>query len=117
MTVWLPPRRLTLPFAIKIALLAFAVLVALKHLRPDLIGMTMSMTRERLYLFDTTLRDGAQTPGVDFSLEDKRADRRPCSTSSASTMSRAAIPAPTRPTPPSSRRKRDESGASSPPSA
>ena len=30
------------------------------------------MPRERLYLFDTTLRDGAQTPGVDFSLEDKR---------------------------------------------
>ncbi len=29
------------------------------------------MTRERLYLFDTTLRDGAQTPGVDFSVEDK----------------------------------------------
>ncbi len=29
------------------------------------------MTRERLYLFDTTLRDGAQTTGVDFSLHDK----------------------------------------------
>ncbi|MBK1869421.1 citramalate synthase [Aestuariivirga sp. YIM B02566] len=29
------------------------------------------MTRERLYLFDTTLRDGQQTPGVDFSLDDK----------------------------------------------
>jgi 2-isopropylmalate synthase len=28
--------------------------------------------RERLYLFDTTLRDGAQTQGVDFSVEDKR---------------------------------------------
>jgi 2-isopropylmalate synthase len=32
----------------------------------------MSGQRERLYLFDTTLRDGAQTTGVDFSLEDKR---------------------------------------------
>jgi len=31
------------------------------------------MTRERLTLYDTTLRDGAQTTGVDFSLEDKRA--------------------------------------------
>jgi 2-isopropylmalate synthase len=30
------------------------------------------MSRERVYLFDTTLRDGAQTQGVDFSVEDKR---------------------------------------------
>src|ERR1700729_750327 len=30
------------------------------------------MTRERLYLFDTTLRDGAQTNGVDFTLHDKQ---------------------------------------------
>jgi 2-isopropylmalate synthase len=29
------------------------------------------MTRERIHLFDTTLRDGQQTPGVDFSVEDK----------------------------------------------
>ena len=29
------------------------------------------MTKERLYIFDTTLRDGAQTQGVDFSLEEK----------------------------------------------
>jgi 2-isopropylmalate synthase len=27
--------------------------------------------KERLYLFDTTLRDGQQTPGIDFSLDDK----------------------------------------------
>ena len=32
----------------------------------------MSPPRERLYLFDTTLRDGAQTQGVDFSAADKR---------------------------------------------
>lgn len=28
-------------------------------------------SRQRLYLYDTTLRDGGQTPGIDFSLEDK----------------------------------------------
>jgi 2-isopropylmalate synthase len=31
------------------------------------------MAKERLYLFDTTLRDGAQTNGVDFTLADKQA--------------------------------------------
>jgi 2-isopropylmalate synthase len=31
------------------------------------------MSRDRVTLFDTTLRDGAQTTGVDFSLEDKKA--------------------------------------------
>jgi len=30
------------------------------------------MAKERLHIFDTTLRDGAQTQGVDFSVEDKR---------------------------------------------
>jgi 2-isopropylmalate synthase len=30
------------------------------------------MSRERVTLFDTTLRDGAQTTGVDFSLDDKK---------------------------------------------
>jgi 2-isopropylmalate synthase len=30
------------------------------------------MTRERLYLFDTTLRDGNQSQGVDFTVEDKQ---------------------------------------------
>ena len=34
------------------------------------------MSRERLYLFDTTLRDGAQTNGVDFTLADKQAIAR-----------------------------------------
>ena len=29
------------------------------------------MSRERLFLFDTTLRDGQQTQGVDFSVDDK----------------------------------------------
>ena len=32
----------------------------------------ISKNKERLYIFDTTLRDGAQTQGVDFSVEDKR---------------------------------------------
>jgi 2-isopropylmalate synthase len=31
---------------------------------------------ERIYLFDTTLRDGAQSQGVDFSVDDKRAIAR-----------------------------------------
>src|SRR6266705_3567710 len=31
------------------------------------------IAKERLYLFDTTLRDGAQTNGVDFTLADKLA--------------------------------------------
>jgi 2-isopropylmalate synthase len=34
------------------------------------------MSKERLYLFDTTLRDGAQTNGVDFTLADKLAISR-----------------------------------------
>ncbi|MDO1581657.1 citramalate synthase [Rhizobium oryzicola] len=29
------------------------------------------MALEKIYLFDTTLRDGQQTPGIDFSVEDK----------------------------------------------
>ena len=31
-----------------------------------------SADSKRIYLFDTTLRDGAQTQGVDFSVQDKR---------------------------------------------
>jgi 2-isopropylmalate synthase len=34
--------------------------------------MSQPAAKERLYLFDTTLRDGAQTTGVDFSLTDKK---------------------------------------------
>ena len=34
--------------------------------------MSKQTKKERLYLFDTTLRDGAQTQGVDFSVEDKK---------------------------------------------
>ena len=34
------------------------------------------MSHERLYVFDTTLRDGAQTAGIEFSLEDKIAVTR-----------------------------------------
>lgn len=33
--------------------------------------MIMPDQKERLYLFDTTLRDGQQTTGIDFSLDDK----------------------------------------------
>ncbi len=31
----------------------------------------MADSREKIYLFDTTLRDGQQTPGIDFGVEDK----------------------------------------------
>ena len=30
------------------------------------------MNKEKIYIFDTTLRDGAQTQGVDFSIDDKQ---------------------------------------------
>ncbi len=30
------------------------------------------MPKQRIYLYDTTLRDGAQTPGIDFSVEEKK---------------------------------------------
>ena len=30
------------------------------------------MSKEKLYIYDTTLRDGAQTQGVDFSIDDKQ---------------------------------------------
>ena len=59
--------------AIKLAVLVLAVLLAVAA-RPAILlrrGVEKIMTRERLYLYDTTLRDGAQTQGVDFSLEDK----------------------------------------------
>ena len=55
--------------------LKIAVLVAGRRgtrCGPARVLVRRTMTRERLYLFDTTLRDGAQTTGVDFSLEDKR---------------------------------------------
>ena len=29
------------------------------------------MKKDRIHLFDTTLRDGQQTPGIDFSVDDK----------------------------------------------
>ena len=29
------------------------------------------MSKEKIYIFDTTLRDGAQTEGVNFSLDEK----------------------------------------------
>lgn len=35
-------------------------------------GRDGQVSKERIYLFDTTLRDGQQTPGIDFSVEDKK---------------------------------------------
>ena len=29
------------------------------------------MSKDKIYIFDTTLRDGAQTQGVDFNVQDK----------------------------------------------
>jgi 2-isopropylmalate synthase len=48
--------------------------------QPEAFGVALAQTardgggaaRERLFLYDTTLRDGQQTQGVDFSAEDKR---------------------------------------------
>ena len=51
-----------------------------ENLRPDLIGMTMSTTRERLYLFDTTLRDGRRRRASTSRWRTRRGSR-PCSTS------------------------------------
>ncbi len=30
------------------------------------------MSKEKIFIFDTTLRDGAQTEGVNFSIDDKK---------------------------------------------
>jgi hypothetical protein len=64
------------------------------------------MTRDRLYLFDTTLRDGQQTQGVQFSTAEKRRSPRR-SMRWGSTISRAAGPGRTRPTASSSPPPRD----------
>ena len=34
-------------------------------------NLESKMKKEKIYIFDTTLRDGAQTEGVDFTIEDK----------------------------------------------
>src|ERR1700685_4700800 len=39
-------------------------------------GRGDAMSGERIYLYDTTLRDGAQTQGVDFGVPDKLAIAR-----------------------------------------
>ncbi len=56
------------------------------------------MTRERLYLFDTTLRDGQQTQGVQFSTAEKIQVAHALD-ALGWTTSKAAGPAPTRRTP------------------
>ena len=61
------PRHWRYYLALKFVVIAAAVALALKWF-----GVLVTvMARERLYLFDTTLRDGAQTNGVDFTLADK----------------------------------------------
>ena len=59
------PRHWRAYIVLKLAVLALAVYFVLYFM-----GFVL-MARERLYLFDTTLRDGQQTPGIDFSLDDK----------------------------------------------
>ena len=60
-------------------ILKYAVIAAavVRHVlyRLSALSRLSDMTRERLYLFDTTLRDGAQTNGVDFTLHDKLPSR------------------------------------------
>src|ERR1700742_5296239 len=46
--------------------------MARQHHHAEDASQGQTMSRERLYLFDTTLRDGAQTNGVDFTLADKQ---------------------------------------------
>ena len=102
------PRHWLYYIALKVVVIAVAVAVALKFLgivareayRSNHVARTP-------LLFDTTLRDGAQTRASTSRCEDKRADRARCSTRSASTTSRAAGPAPIRPTPRSSPSVRD----------
>ena len=55
------------------------------------------MPRERVCLFDTTLRDGAQTNGVDFTLADKLLIARLLDELGVDYIE-AGYPAPTRPT-------------------
>ena len=50
-----------------------AIVVAMALAVELLFLVRTAMPKERLYLFDTTLRDGAQTNGVDFTLADKLA--------------------------------------------
>ncbi len=62
------PRHWLYYIICKWLVIALAVAAAVYFLRGETV-----MPRERLYLFDTTLRDGAQTNGVDFTLHDKLA--------------------------------------------
>ena len=54
-------------FTIKMLVIALGVLLGAAFRVRGVV-----MARERVSLYDTTLRDGAQTQGVDFSVEDKR---------------------------------------------
>ena len=71
---------------------------------------------ERLFLYDTTLRDGQQTQGVQFSTEDKVAVVKALDDLGIDYLE-AGGPAPTRPTVPFSGRCRHADPPASPPSA
>ena len=70
------PNNVSLQFRLHHVVIAA---IAVRGRRGDgaqLLHLVSAMSRERLYLFDTTLRDGAQTNGVDFTLADKLAIAR-----------------------------------------
>jgi len=49
-----------------------SVLVCQKRLKRGIVFFTPGKIREKITVFDTTLRDGEQTPGISFTLPQKK---------------------------------------------